>query len=85
MPNLRKIRGSAPTDILHEYFNQFQGEILEKEYLATQIQSYNDSIISNKNLISKMTKRFVNSFKFILLTSFLFAIIYIKIIIHCNN
>lgn len=76
-PTLRDIKGSKPSDMILSYFDDFKNENLEKEYLATQIHSYNDSIELNKNLICKMVKRYSDSFKNLIVFVFIFFVIFL--------
>lgn len=54
-------RGARPDLMLHEYFDQFSGEDLDKEYLATQIENYDDAISENMQTIDRQVKRFNRS------------------------
>lgn len=75
-PTIIEISGSSPSDILVPYFNNFEKEELEKELLATQIESYNESIRLNKILVSKMSNRYIWAFRIILLFILVFVFVF---------
>ena len=52
-PFVINFNGALPEKMLDPYFDEFEGETLEKEYLATQIQSYNLAMNSNEQTIKK--------------------------------
>jgi hypothetical protein len=83
-PINREIKGSPPSSLISPYFDNFKKEKLEKEYLATQIHSYNDSIELNKTLIKKMVNRYSNSAINLIVFILLFAFFFIYITIECN-
>ena len=70
-------RGSQPAKIVLDYFDNFEGENLEKELLATQIQNYNFAIIENEATIEKMVRRFFNSIWCIAISFFVFSIVFL--------
>jgi hypothetical protein len=72
-----KFNGALPEKMIDPYFHNFKGEILEKEYLATQIQSYNDAMDSNHKTIMRMVNRFYNSIWVILSSFTFFGIIFL--------
>jgi hypothetical protein len=72
-----KFNGALPEKMIDPYFDNFEGEILEKEYLATQIQSYNYAMDSNHKTIKKMVRRFYNSIWVILSSFTLFGIVFL--------
>ncbi len=82
-PTAKERRGSIPKDIISEYFDNFEGEDLEKEYLATQIQSYNTSIGLNLELVDKMTKNYIRSFLNLIVFLILFVLIFFLSQINC--
>ena len=83
-PNKREIKGSSPSVFNNSYFDSFDNEELEKEYIATQIYSYNDSIDINKHLIDKMVKRYMNSIYVVFLFILFFLFFYIYISTQCK-
>lgn len=83
-PTIKEIKGSTPSDMINTYFDDFKNEELEKEYLATQIQSYDTSIGLNRDLINKMTNRYVNSFKILILFTSLFFLVFFIMFIKCD-
>lgn len=70
-PSKRMYLGSLPETMLKPYFNRFRGEDLEKEILAAQIESYNESIKTNLGVLTKVVDRYKRSF-IVLLLSFIF-------------
>lgn len=66
------LRGSLPELMFDNYFNSFSNEELEKEYLATQIQSYNYALNHNQETIKKMVNRFKKSVYSMVFFLFLF-------------
>lgn len=82
-PFVVNFNGALPEKMLDTYFDDYEGEILEKEYLATQIQSYNYAMNSNQQTIKKMVKRFYNSIKVMVLSFALFGIVYLYLFIKC--
>jgi hypothetical protein len=54
-------RGARPELMFDSYFDDFSGEDLDKEYLATQVENYNDAISENMETITKQVKRFNRS------------------------
>jgi len=83
-PLRKELKGAKPSDLVIEYFEKFKNEDLEKEYLATIIESYNTSIDTNKDLIKKMVNRYSNSFKNLILFIILFFIFFLYVLIKCN-
>ena len=83
-PSSRYLKGSSPIDMIIPYFNNFKNKTLEKEYLACQIQSYNDSIENNKELLKKMTNNYSKSFKLLIITFLIFFIIFLILFIKYN-
>tara|TARA_R110002153_G_scaffold268571_2_gene433462 strand:+ start:2615 stop:3253 length:639 start_codon:yes stop_codon:yes gene_type:complete len=75
-PTIIEISGSSPSDILVPYFSSFKKEELEMELLATQIESYNESIRLNKILVSKMSNRYIWSFKILLFFILVFIFVF---------
>lgn len=69
--------GSLPEKMIDSYFEKFQNEELEKEYLATQIQSYNFAMNENHKSIKNMVERFNHSIWCILISFILFGITFL--------
>ena len=82
-PFVINFNGALPEKMLDPYFDEFEGETLEKEYLATQIQSYNLAMNSNEQTIKKMVKRFNNSILVIISSFALFGIAFLYMFIKC--
>lgn len=82
-PQTISFNGALPENMINSYFNDFKGEILEKEYLATQIESYNKAMSDNRKEMSKMVSRFRYSVITILVTFILFGIIFLFRFIEC--
>jgi len=78
-PPIINFTGSKPEKLITSYFEDFEGENLEKEYLASQIQSYSKSIKVNEETIKKMVSRFKNTLMALAITFFLFGLIYVFI------
>ena len=81
-PQTISFNGALPEIMINSYFDHFNDDELEKEYLATQIESYNNAMKSNRVLMSKMVDRFkisaiVTLFSF-LLFGFVFLFGFIK-------
>ncbi|SHG47473.1 hypothetical protein SAMN05444396_1202 [Flavobacterium segetis] len=74
-PNTICLKGALPEIMLQDYFSSFTEEDLDKEYLATQIESYNYAMIENKKTIEKMVIRFKKSIYIVLFSFFLFGFI----------
>ena len=74
-PNYIEFNGALPENMVHEYFNNFKEEELDKEYLATQIQSYNFALKKNNITIEKMVRRFFTSVSILIVTLFIFSVI----------
>lgn len=74
-PNTICFKGALPENMIQEYFSSFSEESLDKEYLATQIESYNCAMIENKETIEKMVKRFKKSIYIVLFSFSLFGLI----------
>lgn len=70
-PQTISFNGALPENMIDSYFNNFKDDKLEKEYLATQIESYNIAMNNNREQMSKMVDRFKLS-ALITLVSFLF-------------
>ena len=75
-PISKEIKGAKPEDLIQDYFNDFKDDYLEKEYLASLIESYNDSILINETLIKEMTERYKYSVYNIAITFFLFFLFF---------
>ncbi|HTO35721.1 MAG TPA: hypothetical protein VLZ72_05755 [Flavobacterium sp.] len=82
-PFVINFNGALPEKMLDPYFDEFEGETLEKEYLATQIQSYNSAMNLNEQTIKKMVKRFNNSILVVIASFVLFGIVYFYLFIKC--
>ena len=66
-------RGAEPNKIINSYFDNFKGEELDKELLATQIENYEDAMTQNRETVGKMVNRFNNSIKVLVLSVLLFV------------
>ena len=75
-PNVVNFNGALPENMIDEYFDSFQDEDLDKEYLATQIESYNTAINKNKSTIDLMVSRFKKSIWIMFLAFGFFGIIF---------
>lgn len=85
-PMTVNFNGALPENMLDSYFDQFQGEELEKEYLATQIESYNSAMNENKVKIEKMGGDFIYSAIILVLTLLVFgAIACLLRFVECPN
>lgn len=73
-PSTIVIKGSPPELMINQYFDGFSGENLDKEYLATQIQSYNKAIIHNQAIIVNLVIRFKQSIYCLVVTLILFLL-----------
>jgi ABC-type multidrug transport system fused ATPase/permease subunit len=82
-PQTIQFNGALPENMLIEYFHTFKDEELDKEYLACQIQSYNSAMLKNKELISKMVIRFKIAVWSILITFFIFGILFLFRFVEC--
>lgn len=82
-PSSVTFNGSLPENMVNAYFEKFSSDELEKEYLATQIETYNTSINKNRIEIEKMTNRFEKSIYIILLSFFLFGVLFLLTFIEC--
>lgn len=69
-------RGSEPSKIITSYFDNFNGEDLDKELLATQIENYEDAMTQNRDTIVRMVRRFNNSIKTLIFSVLLFVILW---------
>ena len=65
-PSLFTFRGSLPEKLVTPYFEEFDGDDLEKEYLSVQIVNYNKATRDNLRLLESLAKRFNNSIKILL-------------------
>jgi hypothetical protein len=74
-PNTICLKGALPENMIQDYFSSFTEEDLDKEYLATQIESYNYAMIENKKTIEKMVNRFKKSIYIVLFSFLLFGFI----------
>ncbi len=74
-PNTICLKGALPENMIQDYFSSFLEEELDKEYLATQIESYNYAIIENKEIIEKMVKRFKISIYIVFFSFILFSLV----------
>lgn len=74
-PTTVNFNGALPENMIHDYFSQFKDEELDKEYLATQIESYNSAMLENKSKIEQMSQNFINSSVILILTLFIFAVV----------
>ena len=74
-PNTICIKGALPENMIQEYFSSFTEEDLDKEYLATQIESYNYAMTENKETIENMVNRFKKSIYIVFSSFFLFSLI----------
>jgi hypothetical protein len=82
-PRKVSFNGSLPENMIHSYFDEFENENLDKEYLATQIQSYNSAMSNNRNEMLKMVSRFKKSVISMLITFFLFGVAFLFRFIEC--
>lgn len=82
-PSKISFSGALPENLINEYFDNFRDEILEKEYLATQIQSYNSAMNKNKDLMEKMVGRFKVSTILMLISFLLFGFVYFVLLVEC--
>ncbi len=82
-PQRIRFNGSLPENMINTYFDIFKDDILEKEYLATQIQSYNQAMSDNRDEMLKMVKRFKNSTISVLISFIIFGIIFLLRLIEC--
>lgn len=73
-PSKIVLRGSLPELMFDNYFNSFSDEELDKEYLATQIQSYNYALNHNQENIKNMVNRFRKSIYCMLIFLLLFIV-----------
>jgi len=69
--------GALPENIINSYFEDFKNEKLEKEYLATQIETYNSAMNNNRVQMSKMVSRFKISAIITLVSFFLFGFVFL--------
>jgi len=76
-PKKIDLNGALPEDIVLPFYDKYEGELLEKEYLATQIQSYNNAIINNRNIMDKMAPRFKKAVLTMLIVFLLFGIVFL--------
>ena len=77
MPSQISFRGAQPENMIHPYFDKFSGETLEKEYLATQIETYNKAINENASEMKEMPNRFKKSLISVLLSLLLFGVVFL--------
>jgi|SRR5690606_1620167 len=82
-PQTISFNGSLPENMINSYFDNFEDETLEKEYLATQIESYNKAMSDNREEMSKMVNRFRNSVISVLVSFILFGIVFLFRFIEC--
>lgn len=71
-PSTIVFKGSLPELMFDSYFDSFSDEELEKEYLATQIESYNYALSHNQENIKNMVNRFKKSIYCMLIFLFFF-------------
>jgi hypothetical protein len=76
-PQTITFNGALPENMINIYFNDFKNEKLEKEYLATQIETYNSSMNSNRVQMSKMVSRFKISVIITLISFFVFGLVFL--------
>jgi hypothetical protein len=76
-PQTVTFNGALPENMINPYFNNFTEEKLEKEYLATQIETYNSSMSSNRVQMSKMVSRFKTSAVITLVSFFVFGFFFL--------
>lgn len=84
-PNYISFNGVLPENIFISYYNDFSNEELEKELLATQIESYNCAMNKNRTTIEEMSNRFSTSIYCMLLFFVLFGIVFLISFIECPN
>jgi len=82
-PRKVSFNGSLPENMVNSYFDDFMGENLEKEYLATQIQSYNQAMSNNRDEMLKMVNRFKYSVVSILVAFIFFGIVFLFRFVEC--
>ncbi|MBW8200101.1 hypothetical protein [Flagellimonas abyssi] len=82
-PTVIEIKGSSPSDVLVSYFDYFKDQELEKELLVVQIESYQKSIELNKVLVSKMSTRYIWSFRILLTFILVFLFVYSFLFFKC--
>ena len=82
-PQTIGFRGALPENLIISYFDKFKDDDLNKEYLATQIQSYNDAMNHNKEEMIAMVKRFKNAALFMFFTFIIFGIAFLIGFIEC--
>ena len=76
-PQTITFNGALPENMINPYFNDFKNEKLEKEYLATQIETYNSAMNNNRVQILKMVSRFKISAIITLISFFLFGLVFL--------
>ena len=76
-PQTITFNGALPENMINSYFNDFKDEKLEKEYLATQIETYNSAMNNNRVQMSKMVSRFKISAIITLVSFFLFGFVFL--------
>ncbi|WP_411895213.1 hypothetical protein [Winogradskyella sp. A2] len=80
-PQKISFNGALPENMINSYFDSFKDEELDKEYLATQIESYNNAMNRNREQMSKMVDRFKKSAIILLVSFLLFGLIFLFIFI----
>lgn len=76
-PQTISFNGALPENMIDSYFDDFKDSKLEKEYLATQIESYNKAMKNNRVQMSKMVDRFKISAIITLVSFFLFGFVFL--------
>jgi hypothetical protein len=76
-PQTISFNGALPEIMIDSYFDNFNDDKLEKEYLATQIESYNNAMKSNRIQMSKMVDRFKISAIITLFSFLLFGLVFL--------
>jgi hypothetical protein len=76
-PQTISFNGALPENMIESYFDEFKDENLEKEYLTTQIESYNFAMNNNREQMSKMVDRFKLSVIITLVSFLLFGFIFL--------
>ena len=80
-PQTIGFNGALPENMIDSYFDNFKNEKLEKEYLATQIESYNSAMNNNKTQMLKMVTRFKISAIITLVSFILFGFVFLFVFI----
>jgi hypothetical protein len=76
-PQTISFNGALPENMIESYFDDFKDDKLEKEYLATQIESYNIAMNNNREQMSKMVDRFKLSVIITLVSFLLFGLVFL--------